>query len=132
MTVRRHTIEFSLMEAGHTKFHPGRVCTLEGQVERQYSGGIDRSGSLYPSLPKLATTLLSSLMTRRVQSISMTGAHTSRFFEPIPHPTTYHHFRYEYTSNFHIMSHTVSTLKLNANSKDADWSVHPESDQCLC
>ena len=106
---------------------------MEGQVERQYSGENDRSGSLYPSLPKLATTLLRLLMTRRVQSISMTGAqYFKRFFEPIPHPTIYHHFMYEYTSNFHIMSHTISTLKLNVNSKDADWSVHPESDQCLC
>ena len=43
-----------------------------------YSGDNDRSGSLYSSLSKLATTLLSFLMTRRVQSISLTGAHTSR------------------------------------------------------
>ena len=93
MTIRQ-AIKFSLMEAVHTKFHPGWhfalwKVRLRGNMD--YSGGNDRNGRvLYPSPPDVATAFLSLLMARRVQFVYMTGSHTSfkRFFKPLRHLTT--------------------------------------------
>ena len=108
MTLRHHTIEFSLMEAGHTKFHPDwhfglwkvrwRGSTVETMTEMAES--VSQSSRGGHNIPQLVDDQESPV------HFYDWSSYLKRFFKPIPQLTSYHHFRYEYTSNFHIMSHT--------------------------
>ena len=130
-SLRHHTIEFSLMEAGHTKFHPDwhfglwkvrwRGSTVETMTEMAES--VSQSSRGGHNIPQLVDDQESPV------HFYDWSSYLKRFFKPIPQLTTYHHFRYEYTSNLHI---ATPKEYLIANIKDADWSAHPESEHCLC
>ena len=94
--MRHHSVEFSLMEAGHTKFHPDwhfglwkvrwRHSTVETLEEMAHS--VVASSKNKHNLPQLVDDPDCPV------KFYDWASHLKRWFKPIPHLTSYHHFRF--------------------------------------
>lgn len=100
MTMRHHSVEFSLMEAGHTKFHPDwhfglwkvrwRNSTVETLTEMAES--VAASSRSNHNIPQLVDDPDCPVVFYDWASFF------KKWFKPIPHITSYHHFRYDMVS----------------------------------
>ncbi|KAJ8303681.1 hypothetical protein KUTeg_018791 [Tegillarca granosa] len=95
MTARHDSMQFSLMEAGHTKFHPDwhfglwkvkwRMSTVETLEEVAES--VTKSSRNGHNIPQLVGDA------ERPVIIYDWSKYLKEYFKPIPHLKTYHHFR---------------------------------------
>lgn len=100
MIMRHHSVKFSLMEAGHTKFHPdwhfrlwkvrSRNSTLETLTEMAESvAASSRSNHNIPQLVDDPDCLV---------VFYDWASFFKKWFKPIPHITSYQHLRYDMIS----------------------------------
>ncbi|KAJ8316113.1 hypothetical protein KUTeg_006127 [Tegillarca granosa] len=95
MTARHDSMQFSLMEAGHTKFHPDwhfglwkvkwRMSTVETLEEVAES--VTKSSRNGHNIPQLVGDA------QRPVIFYDWSKYLKEYFKPIPHLKTYHHFR---------------------------------------
>ena len=111
MTGRHKSIEFSLMEAGHTKFHPDWHFGLWKVKWRAAS---------VENMKEMALSVSAS--SRNCHNIVEDPHHPVVFydwnfflkqhFKPIPQLKQYHHFRYEHAMILHISLLYITLLIL--------------------
>lgn len=112
MTMRHHSVEFSLMAAGHTKFHPDwhfglseirwRISTVETLTAMADS--IAASSRSNHDIPQLVDDPECPVVFYDWASFF------KKWLKPIPHITAYHHFRYDMISFLAYLSQELGHL----------------------
>ena len=100
------SVEFSLMEAGHTKFNPDwhfglwKVKWRNSTVETldEIATSVTNSSRNHHNVPQLVDD------DQKPVKFFDWSSYLKQFFKPIPHLKTYHHFRYVHV---HVPSYHV-------------------------